>query len=92
VYVSWNGDTETKTWRFLEVDDAGRLVVLGEVERTGFEMVFKVKASAGGKEFQVEALGADGEVLVRMSAVYAEVEFVPGHQAGSHASFLIQEL
>ncbi|CRG88308.1 hypothetical protein PISL3812_05337 [Talaromyces islandicus] len=60
VYVSWNGDTETKTWRFFQAgNDADKY--LGETPRTGFETVFWVPA--GIQNIKAEAIGADGNVL-----------------------------
>ena len=54
-YVSWNGDTETKLWRFFMVStaDAGssksgvvQTQFLGESSRTSFETSFSVAASS----------------------------------------------
>ncbi|KAH7306077.1 ASST-domain-containing protein [Rhexocercosporidium sp. MPI-PUGE-AT-0058] len=43
LYVSWNGDTETKWWRFYGVDGEGKAKFVGEIEREGFETSFNVK-------------------------------------------------
>ncbi|KAF2447292.1 hypothetical protein P171DRAFT_384557 [Karstenula rhodostoma CBS 690.94] len=63
VHVSWNGDTETKTWRFFAVAGKyGRKHFLGEVPRKSFETSFKVP----GKQVHhvgAEALDARGKVL-----------------------------
>lgn len=44
IYVSWNGDTETTSWRFFghSPDALEAPWVLGEVDRTSFETVLKV--------------------------------------------------
>lgn len=36
VYVSWNGDTETRAWEFYSIENGKRKLV-GEKKRTGFE-------------------------------------------------------
>ncbi|KAL4884978.1 ASST-domain-containing protein [Aspergillus karnatakaensis] len=42
VYVSWNGDTETKYWAFYLVDtEAGGKRYIGKQKRDGFETVFR---------------------------------------------------
>ncbi|KAK4450189.1 ASST-domain-containing protein [Podospora aff. communis PSN243] len=62
VYVSWNGDTETKVWRFYEVvDGVGSRAFLGEVERTSFETELFVK---GRKVERVAAEAVDGRGMV----------------------------
>lgn len=74
VYVSWNGDTETKKWAFYggRGSEVGRLRFLGEVERTGFETEFVVKE--GVENVKAEAVGKDGSVLRSTGVVNAEVE------------------
>lgn len=88
VYVSWNGDTRTKWWRFWEVrgkGKGGRLVV-GKVKRESFETVLTVdkqsdgvdhKSTSGGAftdiRYQAEALDALGRVLVTTEAVGSDV-------------------
>lgn len=72
VYVSWNGDTETRAWRFYGRDGGGKLRFLGEKKRTGFETAFEV-----GDELiavRAEAVGRRGEVLVSTETVGSEVE------------------
>ncbi|KAK5675160.1 hypothetical protein LTS10_012234 [Elasticomyces elasticus] len=63
VYVSWNGDSETKLWRFLR--HAGNEVepyLLGEVSRTSFETVLSLP---GRKvpSVSVVAVSEAGEVI-----------------------------
>ncbi|KAJ6119829.1 secreted protein [Penicillium sp. IBT 18751x] len=70
VWVSWNGDTETRTWIFYLVDNASEKVVmsLGTQTRTGFETLFE-KNIGGTVEaiekfsIEVEALDAQGRGL-----------------------------
>jgi hypothetical protein len=71
IYVSWNGDTRTKSWRFYEVL-AGRRSFIGEVARKSFETVLTVER-IGVKNIQAEALDVEGTVLVDTSAVKPEV-------------------
>jgi len=77
VYVSWNGDTETVAWRFFRTRN-GRVEVLGEVERTGFETSFKIDKAdveAGdGAKFFAEAVGRRGKVLGRTGVVGLTVD------------------
>jgi hypothetical protein len=68
IYVSWNGDTETKTWRFYEVNNSGHRSYLGESKRESFETVLEL-GLAPLKNVQAEALDAEGEVLVATSVV-----------------------
>jgi hypothetical protein len=72
IYVSWNGDTETKTWRFYEVNESGRRSYLGESKRESFETVLKLDR-AGVNTVQAEAVGYGGQVLVDTSIVKPEV-------------------
>lgn len=72
IYVSWNGDTRTKSWRFYEVEDSGRRSYLGESKRKSFETVLELP-HAGVKTVQAEALDAEGEVLVDTSVVKPDI-------------------
>ncbi|KAH6674932.1 ASST-domain-containing protein [Halenospora varia] len=72
IYVSWNGDTETKTWRFYEVNDSGHRSFLGQAKRESFETELQL-SRAGVRTVQAEALDAKGEVLVDTSVVKPEV-------------------
>jgi hypothetical protein len=78
VYVSWNGDTETKIWRFYGIDGRGKgrkEVFLGDEERSGFETGFYVRSGGNWKGFLVESVGARGEVL-RKSRVAGPEEYI----------------
>jgi hypothetical protein len=81
VYVSWNGDTETKTWRFHGIDKQKREFLLGEGKREGFETKFYVSSGWDLVRFFAVAVGEDGEVLRTTMAVHAEpyiYPYVPG--------------
>lgn len=71
VYVSWNGDTRTKVWRFYEVKD-GRKSFIGESKRESFETELTINR-VGVKTVQAEALDAEGVLLVDTSAVKPEL-------------------
>ncbi|CAI7646634.1 unnamed protein product [Penicillium manginii] len=46
VWVSWNGDTDTKTWRFYLIDqNSGENRLLGSSQRSGFETRFETTIS-----------------------------------------------
>ncbi len=77
VYVSWNGDTETKVWRFFEVVDGfGSREFLGEVERTSFETKLVVKGKVG--KVAAEAVDKRGRVLRATRVAEVEPEVLPG--------------
>jgi hypothetical protein len=71
IYVSWNGDTRTKTWRFFEVY-RGTRAVIGEVERESFETAIRIDR-VGLKNVQAQAISANGDVLVDTSAIRPDV-------------------
>jgi hypothetical protein len=76
VYVSWNGDTETKKWLFYGSKkgkgEVGKLKFLGEKERTGFETELVVEE--GLENVRAEAVGKNGKVLRSTGVVGSEVE------------------
>jgi hypothetical protein len=85
VYVSWNGDTETKTWRFYEVkdrrtkgneQDVGIRTLLGEVKRLSFETELYLPGRKLGA-VSAEALDDQGRVLRSSGVVISEAEILP---------------
>lgn len=70
VYVSWNGDTRTKLWRFFEIKD-GRKSFIGESQRKSFETELTVHRG-GVSNIQAEAFDAEGELLVKTSTIEPE--------------------
>lgn len=64
VYVSWNGDTRTKTWRFYRVDEDGRRSFLGDVKRESFETVLHLDILTSKTDIQAEAIDLEGNILV----------------------------
>ncbi|KAE8452474.1 hypothetical protein EG329_000376 [Mollisiaceae sp. DMI_Dod_QoI] len=94
VYVSWNGDTVTTTWRIWGVSEAGtkvgtemgkvgkgKEVLLGEVKKEGFETSVYVKSGSDWEGFLVEAVGGEAKVLGRSRVVGIEeyvYQYVPG--------------
>ena len=78
IYVSWNGDTETKAWRFYVLtDDVGSKEFLGEVERTSFETSFKVPGGGKMSGVSAEAVGENGRVLRVTGDAVVEQEILP---------------
>ncbi|KAI0594712.1 Arylsulfotransferase-domain-containing protein [Biscogniauxia sp. FL1348] len=78
VYVSWNGDTETKAWRFYAVtDNYGSKEFLGEARRTSFETSLVVP-NDDVSTVSAEAIGAKGQVLRVTASVVVEPEIKPG--------------
>lgn len=77
VYVSWNGDTETKVWRFYHVvDEYGSREFLGESKRTGFETSFTVKGIQLDT-VSAEAIGDNGGVLTSTGIAKTKTEILP---------------
>ncbi|KAI0138988.1 ASST-domain-containing protein [Hypoxylon sp. NC0597] len=76
-YVSWNGDTETKTWRFYAVTDAfGSREFLGEAERTSFETSLQISNVDVGA-ISAEAIDAYGKSLRNTGIALVEQEIKP---------------
>ncbi|PYH95518.1 hypothetical protein BO71DRAFT_377430 [Aspergillus ellipticus CBS 707.79] len=78
LYVSWNGDTETKGWKFYQTaDKKNRTQFLGEVARSSFEtsLVWKGEGEASEVRYYAEAVDAADRVLGRSEAVRA-TEFI----------------
>jgi EmrB/QacA subfamily drug resistance transporter len=65
VYASWNGATEVVSWRVLADagtgSGSGPLVVVARAARSGFETAIEVPQ--GYRSFEVQALGAAGQVI-----------------------------
>ncbi|KAF7586119.1 hypothetical protein BBP40_009432 [Aspergillus hancockii] len=77
VYVSWNGDTETKTWRFYHVtDEYGSREYLGETKRTGFETSLFLKGRTIHSA-SAEAVTANGRVLTSTGIAKTKAEILP---------------
>lgn len=62
IYVSWNGDTETHTWRFFGYDDDGQRTHLGDVTRKSFETSLHVPEE-DILFVSAEAIGASDSIL-----------------------------
>jgi DNA-directed RNA polymerase subunit H (RpoH/RPB5) len=78
VYVSWNGDTETATWRFFEVlDGLGSRSFLGEVQRKSFETKLDLPEGKKVDRVAAEAVDKRGRVLRTTREVGVEPEIVP---------------
>ncbi|KAJ5740627.1 hypothetical protein N7493_000499 [Penicillium malachiteum] len=76
MWVSWNGDTETKAWRFyLHENHSGQKIdVLGTEVRKGFETRFQLDLDGCLEELQkysivAEALNSAGDVIGRSRPV-----------------------
>jgi EmrB/QacA subfamily drug resistance transporter len=61
VYASWNGSTETTSWRVLAGSSDGRLSPVASAARTGFETAIPVSGSH--QSYEVQALDAAGRIL-----------------------------
>ncbi|KAI1073796.1 ASST-domain-containing protein [Whalleya microplaca] len=78
VYVSWNGDTETRSWRFyaLSKEDESK-EFLGEVDRTSFETSLHLSEEIVTAVF-AEAIGINGDSLKITGTTIIEPEIKPG--------------
>jgi hypothetical protein len=62
-YVSWNGDTETKIWKFYEQKGgSGKKKLLGQSHKTGFETSFSIDKDID--QVVAEAYDGRGKLLV----------------------------
>lgn len=68
-YVSWNGNTETKMWKFFEQTPSGRRIPLGNATRIGFETTFYTNQKVG--LVVAEAYNSRGDNLVSSPAIEA---------------------
>ncbi|KAI0128574.1 ASST-domain-containing protein [Xylariales sp. AK1849] len=77
IYVSWNGDTETKLWRFYAVlDDYGSKEFLGEVDRKSFETSLRI-SSKKVTAVSAEAVDTYGETLRITGSTIVEPDVAP---------------
>ena len=60
VWVSWNGDTRTHTWRVLAGSSTSSMGVATQAPRRGFETTIRIRRSA---YVEVQALDSAGHVL-----------------------------
>ncbi|KAI2780498.1 ASST-domain-containing protein [Daldinia loculata] len=76
-YVSWNGDTETRTWRFYAVvDEFGSKEFIGEAERTSFETSLRIHYE-NVAAISAEAIDANGKSLRHAGIALVEQEVKP---------------
>ena len=61
VYVSWNGDTRTASWRLLAGASPSKLAAVATAARSGFETALRAPAAAA--YVAVQALDASGAVI-----------------------------
>ncbi len=78
IYVSWNGDTETKLWRFYTNDKEtyGGKTLLGEVYRTSFETKLEVPGTKL-QEVSAEAVDIHGKVIGATRPTTMEPKILP---------------
>lgn len=74
LYVSWNGDTQTKNWKFFSIDANNKKTLLGEAPRSGFETSYtipeKVNAKIVAEAFDVsDSLLASSTEVTSVAAV-----------------------
>jgi hypothetical protein len=79
LYVSWNGDTETKVWRFF-VEQNGKKQWIGESVRTGFETKLQISTRKFEKtaRFFARALDSKGRPLSQTSPAFLRQKVTTG--------------
>ena len=83
IYVSWNGDTETKIWRFYSLDgdnSKGKFATrnfLGEAKRKSFETVLHVQSFVNN--VSADAVDDSGRILRSTSIARVEPKVQPFH-------------
>ena len=71
VWVSWNGDTEVKTWKLSgSTGSADKMVEIESADRKGFETSFEHKTYY--KYVSLKGLDKDGKVLAETGAIKTE--------------------
>lgn len=76
-YVSWNGDTETKAWRFYAlIDEFGSKEFLCEATRTSFETSLRIQNVNIGA-ISAEAIDENGKSLRSTGIALVEQEIKP---------------
>lgn len=67
VYASWNGSTETVSWRVLAGHSPSHLKRVAEAAKLGFETAIPLNST--GPYFQVEALNKKGRVIGKSAVI-----------------------
>lgn len=91
VFVSWNGDTETRAWHFYTQHTKGaQATFLGKAERKGFETKFSLDGLRLGEDAKVfaEAVDGDGKVLRRTKATVISVDVA--HEEDQSSGLIVQ--
>ncbi|KAH7067891.1 ASST-domain-containing protein [Paraphoma chrysanthemicola] len=90
IYVSWNGDTETKTWRFYEAGKRNRRHYLGEAKRSSFETSFHVQGKSVA-HVVAEAVDTKGRTLKSTRGTSVQNEVLPAHGLSKPEPIVVQE-
>jgi hypothetical protein len=90
IYVSWNGDTETKVWRFFAVGDRSKRQYLGETKRSSFETSFHVPRKSVKSVF-AEAISSKGEVFRSTKVASLQPEVLQAKGGTKAEPVVIQE-
>ncbi|CAK7895534.1 hypothetical protein CAAN1_10S00166 [[Candida] anglica] len=76
VYVSWNGDTETKLWKFFTKDAAGQETFIGKADKDGFETKLTIEGEQIKRVF-AKSYDINGKELGSSELVDTIEEFIP---------------
>ncbi|KAJ4298030.1 hypothetical protein N0V90_005929 [Kalmusia sp. IMI 367209] len=90
VYVSWNGDTETRIWRFYALSrEHGKRSFLGEASRKSFETSFKIPRKEV-LHVVAEAVDANGGVLRTTGVAKLQPEVQPAKKSVAFSPMFLQ--
>ncbi|KAM0498995.1 hypothetical protein D7B24_007132 [Verticillium nonalfalfae] len=91
IYVSWNGDTETKTWQVYSRPSTGESAVLvGKAQRDGFETKIRLQGinDLERSVLFAEAVDDNGKTLRKTRDVY--VSGKPASALDQHPAIVVQ--
>jgi hypothetical protein len=89
IYVSWNGDTETKKWKFYSVEHNGSRRFIGESPRKGFESLKTFDAKFA--RVLVEAYDSEEVLLSTSDPVYTEAQILAVESSKEHPEYVCGE-
>ena len=89
IYVSWNGDTETHTWRFFAVAGNGARSFLGETKRTSFETSLHIPKKRISRVV-AEAVDSKSRVFRATNVVTLEPDILPAKSGKKTPEIVMQ--
>ncbi|CDO93562.1 unnamed protein product [Kluyveromyces dobzhanskii CBS 2104] len=75
IYVSWNGDTRTKTWRIFGLNEQGNKQLLGAKNKTGFETTITLQQKVEHRVF-VESFSENEDLLATSRTILPKAQIL----------------